>query len=111
VDFATLVVKMVKTIVENANAQKGTFFIAEEDDANKSQLLVCAEYSYQQRYTFRNFKVAVHSTNKERQNPIKRKKMHGARFLSRFCFFCAHPRTDTSKYIYTGKQLQINIYF
>jgi hypothetical protein len=41
---------MVKAIVENANAQKGTFFVAEgEDDSTRANLWVCAEYTYDQR--------------------------------------------------------------
>lgn len=44
VDFNTLVIKMVKAIVEHANAQRGTFFLGEEEPSGKVQLWVCAEY-------------------------------------------------------------------
>lgn len=52
VDFDTLVVKMVKAIVEHSNAQRGTFFVGEEDkdSAGKVQLYVCAEYLNQPKY-------------------------------------------------------------
>lgn len=49
VDFDTLVIKMVKAIVQHANAQRGTFFIGEETPTGKTQLWVCAEYVSQSR--------------------------------------------------------------
>ena len=49
VDFDTLVGKMIKAIVENASAQKGTLFLAEAE-SDTPKLLVCAEYAYESRY-------------------------------------------------------------
>jgi hypothetical protein len=46
-DMDTLVVKMVKTIVETGNAQRGTFFEVEESTQN---ILVSAECEYQNGY-------------------------------------------------------------
>ena len=40
---------MIKAIVENASAQKGTLFLAEEE-SETSKLWVCAEYDYESRY-------------------------------------------------------------
>ena len=51
VDFDTLVGKMIKAIVENASAQKGTLFLAEAE-SETPKLLVCAEYAYKPRYCF-----------------------------------------------------------
>ena len=42
---------MINAIVENASAQKGTFFLAEEEsESPKAKLWVCAEYAYESRY-------------------------------------------------------------
>ena len=49
VDFDNLVGKMIKAIVENTSAQKGTLFLTEAE-SETPKLLVCAEYAYKPRY-------------------------------------------------------------